>query len=151
MRRWQATLLIVSVVLNIFLVGAIAGGVWRWHHQGAGTRTGWRARAARALPADQAQAFRRAVRQTVRGSLDVTREAQDARAEAAKLFVQPQFNSAAVSAQLQRAQVADATLRGRIETTVVTFAATLPLDQRQALAQALGNGPLRQKPATPSR
>jgi uncharacterized membrane protein len=148
MKRWQSSLLIVSVVLNIFLMGAIAGGVWRWTHHPA---AGWRARAAASLPPDQAKAFRRAVRQTLRDNGDVVREAGAARAEAAKLFIQPQFNSAAVIAQLQRAQTADATLRGRIETTVVTFAATLPLEERQALAQALSAGPLRQKPAAPPR
>lgn len=148
MKRWQSALLIVSVVLNIFLVGAIAGGLWRWTHHPA---AGWRALAAASLPPDQAKAFRRAVRQTVRDNIDAVRDAREARAEAAKLFIQPRFNSAAVIAQLQRAQVADAMLRGRIETTVVTFAATLPLEERQALAQALGNGPLRQKPAAPPR
>lgn len=148
MKRWQSALLIVSVVLNIFLIGAIAGGVWRWAHHPA---AGWRVLAAESLPPDQAKAFRRAIRQTVRDNIDVAREAREARGEAAKLFVQPRFNSTAVTAQLQRAQVADATLRGRIETTVVTFAATLPLEERQALAQALGNGPLRQKPAGPPR
>lgn len=148
MKRWQSALLIVSIVLNIFLVGAIAGGLWRWtHHPGVG----WRARTAASLPADHARDFRRAVRRTVRANADMAREAGEARAEAARLFIQPQFNSAAVMAQLQRAQVADATLRGRIETTVVTFAATLPLEERQAMAQALGNGPLRQKPAVPPR
>jgi uncharacterized membrane protein len=34
---------------------------------------------------------------------------------------------------------------------VVTFAATLPLQERQALAQALSSGPLRHKPAAPPR
>jgi uncharacterized membrane protein len=87
----------------------------------------------------------------VRDNVDVVHQAREARAEAARLFIQPQFNSAAVMAQLQRAQVADATLRGRIETTVVTFAATLPLEERQSMAQALANGPLRQKAAAPPR
>jgi uncharacterized membrane protein len=147
-KRWQSPLLIVSIVLNIFLVGAIAGGVWRWTHQPA---AGWRARAAASLPRDHARHFRRTVRQTVRENIDVAREAREARAEAARLFIQPQFNSAAVIGQLRRAQVADATLRDRIETTVVTFAATLPLQERQALAQALSSGPLRHKPAAPPR
>jgi uncharacterized membrane protein len=149
MKRWQSILIVVSLVLNIFLIGTVAGGLWRWTHQGA--RVGWRVRAAASLPDDQAKAFRHAVRGTVRSSGDVVDEGRAARAEAARLFAQPQFDSAAVQAQLARARAADAMLRGRLETTVVAFAATLPPDQRQALAQALRQGPLRQAPKRPNK
>jgi uncharacterized membrane protein len=152
MKRWQSVLLIVSLVLNIFLVGTIAGGLWRWtHHAGQGARVGWRVNAAAALPRDQARTFRRAVRATVHANAGAVAEGRAARAEAARLFVQPQFDSAAVLAQLARARVADGIVRGQLETTVVTFAATLPPDQRQALAQALRTGPLREGPKRPKQ
>lgn len=142
MKRWQAGLLIASLVLNIFLAGAIAGGVWRWtHNEGRG---GWRARAADALPDDRGEAFRQGLRATVRANADLAREARMARADAAGLFVQPQLDADAVRAQLARARQADIALRAKLEDQIVTFAATLPADQRRALAQALRAGPLRQ-------
>ncbi len=150
MKRWSTILLVASVVLNIFLLGAIAGSLWRWTHgQGPGLRASWQARAADALPAEQADALRRAVRGVARDNLDLVREGGTARAEAARLFVQPHFDAAAVLGQLDKARAADGALRGRLEGAVVDFAATLPPDQREALARALRTGPLRQRRAPP--
>lgn len=152
MKRWSSILLVVSLVLNIFLVGAIAGGLWRWtHNQGLGLRAGWRMRAAEALPPDRAEAFRQTVRGAMRDNLELGRQARAARAEAARLFVAPRFDTAAVRGQLAQARQADSALRARLEDEVVGFAATLPPDQRAALAQALRTGPLRQRRARQGR
>lgn len=138
-------LLIVSLVLNIFLLsmgGALAYG---WHNNfGLGLRGGWRMRAADALPADHAQAFRGAMRETVFAARPLAREGRLARADAARLFVQPNYDAPAIKAALARARTADVTLRGRIEEQVVDFAATLPMPERQAMAETLRRGPFRQ-------
>ena len=145
MKRWATVLLIVSLVVNIFLVGAIAGSVWHWtHDRGIGLRGGWRMRAADALPEPQGDAFREAVHGTMRASLPVIKGGRAARADAARLFVQPQFDAAAVTADLDRARAADMVLRTNLEHQVVSFAATLPQEQREKLAEALRAGPLRQ-------
>lgn len=147
MKRWPTILLIASLVLNIFLLGAAAGSVWRWthgHHRG-GQRDGWRMRAAEMLPASQAGAFRQAMRETVQASMPAIRARRTARAEAARLFVQPQFDAARVTAQLDRSRAAEMILRANLEHRVVGFAASLPLDQRQKLAEALKAGPLRER------
>jgi uncharacterized membrane protein len=152
MKRWQSITLVASLVLNIFLIGTIAGGLWHWAHRpGPGARASWRVNAAAALPPEQAKAFRHAVRGTVRAHADIAGEGRAARAEAARLFAQPQFDPAAVLVQLERARTADVALRGELETTVVNFAAALPFDQRRALALALRTGPLREGPKRPKK
>jgi uncharacterized membrane protein len=144
-RRWSTILLIVSLVTNIFLIGAIAGGVWRWTHNPAiGLRGAWRIRAAEALPDAQADAFRAAIQTTVRANIAVAHQGRAARAEAARLFVQPQFDTNAVNIRLDQARAADMAMRTQLEHRVVQFASTLPQDQRAKLAEALKAGPLRE-------
>jgi uncharacterized membrane protein len=142
-KRWPRTLLVVSLVLNVFLVGAIASGIWHWRHHGE-ERNSWRRHVADALPAPQASAFHQAIKAVLRGSQPAVLEGRAGRAEAVRLFGQPTYDAAAVMKQLDRARAADNILRTNIERRVVQFGATLPQDQRQRLAKALEEGPLRQ-------
>lgn len=147
MKRWRTVLLVVSLVANIFLVSVIAGSVWRWtHNPGIGLRGQWRTRASDVLPPPQANAFRNTMRETIRANFGIARQAHAARAEAARLFVQPQFDANAISAKLEEARMADMTFRARLEQQVVQFAAKLPPDQRQKMAEALKQGPFREGP-----
>jgi uncharacterized membrane protein len=149
-KRWQAGLLIVSLIANIFLIGAIAGGVWRWtHNPGIGLRGEWRRHAAEALPQPQADRFRDTIKSAVRANLGIAHQARAARAEAARLFVQPQFDANAVNARLDQARAADTAFRANLEHALVQFSAGLPQDQRQKMAEALKQGPFRQWPAHP--
>ncbi|WP_420136550.1 periplasmic heavy metal sensor [Sphingomonas sp.] len=143
MKRWPRTLLVVSLVLNVFLAGAIASGIWHWRHHGE-ERNSWRRHVADALPALQAKAFHQAIKDVLRASKPVIMEGRAGRAEAVRLFGQPNYDAAAVMTQLDRARGADTILRTNIERRVVQFGATLPQDQRQRLAKALEEGPLRQ-------
>lgn len=147
MKRWSKILLIVSLVANLFLIGVIGGSIWRWtHNPQIGLRGAWRTRAAEALPQPQADAFRQAIRQTARANMGIARQGRAARAEAARLFVQPQFDANAINAKLDEARAADMAFRTRLEQKVVQFAATLPQDQRVKMADALKAGPFRQGP-----
>ena len=147
MKRWPTILLIVSLVLNIFLIGAIAGSIWHWtHNQGIGFRGAWRMRAAESLPEPQATAFRQSIKSTVHANFGLIRQGHAARAEAARLFVQPQFDANAITAKLDQARASDMALRAQIERRLVQFSATLPRDQREKLADALKEGPFRQGP-----
>ncbi len=144
MKRWPTVLLIASLVANLFLLAAIGGGMWRWHHNaGVGFGPGWRTHALDSLPKDKAEAFRAAMRGAVEGARPVIQQSHQARDEARRLFVAPQFDTAAVTAQMDRARSADNIVRARIERQVIAFAATLPQDQRAKLADALKRGPLR--------
>jgi len=140
-------LLVASLVMNIFLIGLIAGTVWHWtHDRGMGFRGGWRMRVAESLPPAQAQALRETVRNTIKQAMPRLRESRAARAEAARLFVQPQFDANAINARLDLARASDIALRADIEHRMVQFAATLPQDQRKKMAEALKDGPFRQGP-----
>lgn len=149
MKRTPTILLIVSIVLNIFLLSGIAASVWRYKHEhraGVDMRDGWRFRAADALPPPQAAAFRKAVRGTVDASQPILNAGQAARVEARRLFVQPQVDVAATTAAFDRARAADTIMRTRVEHAIVRFVATLPQDQRKKLSEALRAGPFREKP-----
>jgi uncharacterized membrane protein len=144
-KRWRTVLLIVSLVVNIFLIGLIGGGIWHWTHNPAfGLRGAWRMRAADALPEPQAEAFRQMIRTTLHANIGLARRGRAARAEAARLFVQPQFDANAVTTRLDQARAADMAMRTQLEHSVVSFSASLPKDQREKLADALKEGPFRE-------
>lgn len=147
MKRWAVILLVASLVANVFLLGLIGGSVWHWtHDRGMGFRNGWRMRLSQSLPEPQAQALRRTIRDTVHQAMPSLREGRAARAEAARLFVQPQFDADAITAKLDSARASDMALRSNLEHRIIRFAATLPLDQRKRMAEALKDGPFRAGP-----
>ncbi|RVD12879.1 MAG: periplasmic heavy metal sensor [Mesorhizobium sp.] len=134
--RWVRGLVIASVVLNVFLAGAFAGGaVWlRNAKAGAGVSL---ESAGRQLPDQDRKAFREALRQVRVQSRQIILDGQQARQQAADLLQQPVMDKAAVSAALERARNADATVRTRLEQAIVDFAANTSPENRSVLAQAL--------------
>jgi uncharacterized membrane protein len=149
-KRRSLVLLIASLVVNVFLLGIIGGSIWHWtHDRGMGFRGGWRMRVAESLPAPQGQKLRKTIHDTVRQDLPALRQARAARAEAARLFVQPQFDANAINTRLDQARLSDMTLRANLEHAMIQFAAGLPQDQRKKMAEALKDGPFRQGPPHP--
>ncbi len=145
MKRRAVILLTVSLVANVFLIGAIAGGVWRWtHYPGPGFRGGWRMHVADSLPDAQARSLRQVIDATIAQSQPTVQRSRAARAEAARLFVQPRFDGRVIATRLDQARAADTFLRRRLEQRIIQFAATLPQDQRRKMAEALKAGPFRQ-------
>ena len=143
-------LLIVSLTLNIFVVGALAGGafVWMWSGsqvpaEAAGRGGGRLGLAAAALPSEQRRAFQRALRETRRASRPLIEQSRESRSAAKRLLTQEPVNLAAVNAALAKARTADIAVRARLEERVVAFAATLPPQQREAIAAALERRPAR--------
>jgi len=149
-KRWVLVLLVASLVVNIFLLGLIGGSVWHWTHgRGMGFGGGWRARLAQSLPEPQAKAMREDIHDTIRQSMPALRQGRAARAEAARLFVQPQFDANAINARLDQARTTDMVFRTNLEHRMIQFASTLPQDQRKKMAEALKDGPFRQGPPHP--
>lgn len=142
--RKHRMLLIISLTLNVFILGALAGGAFIWTRSAgdmpveaaanAGGRLGL---AAAALPGEQRRALRQALRETRRESRPLVEQSRAHRREARRLMSAELVDVAAVNAALARARAADIRLRGRLEERVVTFAATLPAEQREILAAAL--------------
>ncbi|UCI07588.1 periplasmic heavy metal sensor [Mesorhizobium sp. B1-1-8] len=128
-------LVAASLVLNVFLIGVVAGGTgWLLGRSGPGYSL---ESAGSRLPAGDRKAFRQALREVRRESRDVIVDGQQARREAANLLQQPTLDAAALAAALERARNADATVRTRLEQRIVAFAAAGSPEDRHLLADAL--------------
>ncbi len=139
--------LAASIFVNVFTIGTIAGGVViLTRDRPATSRTAGRPirSAGQDLPPADAARFQEVMRQAVQDNRDLARLARMSRREAARQFMQPQFDRAAAAAFLERGRQADLQLRTRLETAALDFAATLPADERATLAIGLERGgPLR--------
>jgi uncharacterized membrane protein len=146
--RTLKTLAAVSLVLNVFLIGSLAGGAYRMsglfaHQKAAEQQRGIRFAAAD-LSAERQRQLREALRDTRRASAPLIRQARDGRAEIAQILAAPTLDRAALDAALARTREADVALRSRIEGTVAEFASTLTPDERVKLVAAMERfGPLR--------
>jgi uncharacterized membrane protein len=140
--RSVRVLVIVSVLLNVFLIGGIVGGGYRW------------VAAQRSVAAQQARPLRFAVdglsKERQQQFVDDLRQArrdghmlaQDSR----------EFDPAALDAALARTRNADVALRIRVEQTIATFAASLSPEERVIFADGLKHdGLLRVAPVPPGK
>ena len=142
-RLWVKILLGVSLVLNLFVVGAVAGVLiirqQALVRAGAGDPL---MSAADALTPDQRAAFQAMIGPTLQSLRPGLRDARMSRHDAMlRLQTQP-FDRAAASADFARARADDAAARGRVEEAILDFAARLPPDQRAAFAKGLSRAAL---------
>jgi uncharacterized membrane protein len=147
--RFIKAVAVVSLVLNVFLIGSLAGGAWRlFAHQRAQAeqQRGIRFAAADLSPERQQQ-LRDALRHARRQNLPLIRQSRDARIDLAHALAAPTLDRAALDDALDRARTADVTLRARVESSVADFAATLTPDERMKMVGAMERyGPLRAVP-----
>lgn len=131
------TILALSIVLNVFLIGALGGGA-AWLNYGSRMIAAGSLRVAGSeLPADQARAFRKVLRQARAGANEHVQQSRRARANAAELLKAPDVDQTAVKDTLEEGREADFRVRAAVEDAAVQFAATLPLEQRTQLANAI--------------
>jgi uncharacterized membrane protein len=150
--RTLKTLAAVSLVLNVFLLGSIAGGAY-WlsgplaqRRAEAVQQRGIRFAAAD-LSAERQRELREALRKTRRESLPLIRAARDGRIDLAHVLAAQDFDRHALDDALARTREADVALRARVEGTVADFASTLTPDERLKLVGAMERyGPLRAVP-----
>jgi len=136
--RSKRLLLAASLALNVFFIGAAAGGGYMWFQSGQGLRAGQPlASAARYLTPDQRQAFRQALQAARRDSREDIQTGQASRALLAQLLDEPQIDRAAIDASLAATRAADIAARTRIETVIVDFAAKLNVADRAKLVDGL--------------
>ena len=143
-------LLIASVVLNVFLAGALAGGAV-WIRSGKSAQGTSLEAAGGRLPDQQRTLFRKALREVRRESRDIILDGQQARRDAADLLRQPVLDTAALSAALERARNADVTVRTRLEQRIIEFAAAGSAEDRGVLAEGLARRSGTQPSATPKK
>lgn len=129
--------LAVSVILNLFLVGALAGGAWLVRSRSPMIFAGSLRIAGAELPDNERRAFRAAMRAERHAHRAELHTAQAARLQAAALLRAPTVNEAAVIAALAQARIADVAVRGAVEDRAVRFSATLPSADRAKLADAM--------------
>ncbi|MDR6391040.1 periplasmic heavy metal sensor [Paraburkholderia phenoliruptrix] len=140
-RSWKVVL-VVSLVLNVFLLGAIAGGVYRWYAAReaaaplAAQQRALRFAAETLSPARQ-KAFADSLKNGRREGRQYGREAREARREVLRLLAAPQLDRAALDAALARTRAADSNLRATVESSVADFAATLSPQERVEFADSL--------------
>lgn len=140
-RSWKIVL-VASLVLNVFLVGAIVGGAYQWFAARAAggvvvaQHTALRF-AAEPLPAERQKAFADGLKNARRDGRQFVREGREGRRDVLRLLAAPQFDRAALDAALARTREADSSLRAKVESSVADFAATLSPEQRVEFAESL--------------
>ncbi|WP_312161675.1 periplasmic heavy metal sensor [Phenylobacterium sp.] len=146
-RKALFVMLFVSLAVNLFLVGALAGGLvvgqrFRADRPPMASRPVqplWRA--GDVLPPDRAQAYRQALRDEAPGMRETMRAARAARQDAWRAIGQDPFDPVATKRRLAEIRAQEAGARGQIDDNVVDFAAGLSPADRAALARGLTERP----------
>lgn len=156
-RRTLYILLFVSLAVNLFVIGAAAGAFLfasRMHRHAVEPRGGpAMLMAAAALPDDQREAYRQALRAEAGAVGPRLREAHRIRREAwGRLGAEP-MDARGIGADLDRARALETDARGAVDHAILNFSARLaPADRArlgQALAQPMRRGPRGGPPGPP--
>lgn len=142
-RRTLVILLALSAALNLFVIGAVAGGWWmrerleiRRTPTAAAPAPGWRAMGRRLSPEGR-EVFRETLQDLAPETAPLAAEGRRNRREAAELMAASTLDAAALNAALDRARAADLALRGKLEGAVVDAATRLSSTDRAVLAENL--------------
>ena len=150
-------LIVGSILLNVFLLGAIAGGAWRWFAV-YGTAHAPQRLALRfatdQLPPERQQQFLDALKSARREGREYARAGREDRRQVLDLLAAPQLDRAALDAALAHTREADSAMRAQVESAVADYAATLTPDERVKFAEGLERSgqwrlPARQRKAAP--
>lgn len=135
--------LLVSLALNLFLIGAGAGVLiysravpQAVSASGPPPRAPLRAMAESLAPEHRAP-FRASVRRSLDASLGDVQEARRLRAEAYDLMSAPNFDPAAVLDRLDRARGLEMGARRRVEADMIAYSATLQPAERASMAETM--------------
>ena len=142
-RKSLFVVLFVSLALNLFLIGTVAGGLvvgqrLRAAHPPPAARGGpplWRA--ADALPPEKASAYRAALRSGGPQMRDAMRQARTARQAAWSGLAEEPFDAAAAKQRQAAIRTQEAQARGLVDDRVVDFAAQLSPAERAVLVKGL--------------
>lgn len=144
--RWLLVGLVVSLALNLFLVGLGVGAMvfGAKGHPGEPPRAGeggqrraplWMA--ARGLSEQYRPAYRQVlVKATLDTRADLT-EARRLKRRAFDMMASDAYDPKAVAADLEKARGLEFRARTRVEQDITAFAATLPPEERSALSESL--------------
>ncbi|WP_028616438.1 periplasmic heavy metal sensor [Pseudomonas canadensis] len=153
--------LLVSVLLNVFLMGGVGGAVYHWMAsakpaEAAVNQHGLR-QAMVKLPPERRRELRQLLRHNRADSQPLVMAGREARLGVIKQLEAPTLDRDVLVTELAKAREADMALRALVDTTLAQFASTLPQVERQKLVEALylrGQGKPKEKlkePAADSR
>ena len=141
-RRTLAIILFVSLAVNVFMIGAVVGGLVmgeRFRHErptaGRGGPPLWNA--ANQLPPEQRRAYRALLRGEGGVAREGMREAHMARAAAWRGLAAQPFDPAVAKRDLGVARMREMQIRAGIEDRIIDYAAGLPPAERATLAAGL--------------
>lgn len=129
--------LLVWIILNLFLAGALVAGYASLRTDTRMLNAGSLRIAGAELSAADRRPFRRDLRQARRVMGPTIAVSRKAKAEAAALLRQDPVDHAAVIAALDRARMADMAVRAAVKRRAVPVAAGLPVADRAKLAEAV--------------
>jgi uncharacterized membrane protein len=129
--------LAISIVLNLFLAGALASGFLTLRSGNRMINAGSLRIAGSELPVTVRRSFRAALREARQSMRPTIEESRAAKGQAAMLLRQPVLDQAGVLAALDRARTADFAVRAAVERRAVVYAAGLSPADRVTLADAM--------------
>lgn len=145
--RWLLIGLVVSLALNLFLVGLGAGallfGKGRPGEPAAagagqgGQRRGPLWTAGRGLSEQYRPAYRQVLMRATMATRDDLREARRLKRRGFDAMASDNYDPKAVAADFEAARALEFKARTRIERDIADFAATLPKEERSALSESL--------------
>ncbi|MCS3513762.1 periplasmic heavy metal sensor [Pseudomonas grimontii] len=133
--------LLVSVLLNVFLIGGVGGGLYHWMvsarpAEAVVNQHGLR-QAMFKLPPERRRELRQLLRHNRDDSQPLIMAGREARLGVIKQLEAPSLDREALVAELAKAREADMALRALVDRTLAQFAGNLPQDERQKLVEAL--------------
>lgn len=146
--RATRVVLAFSLVLNVFAVGAAAGGAYVWWQLGAKAPAQGLATVAQELGPERQDALQKAFAAARKQARPDAQAARSSRIEVARLLGEPTLDRAAIDAALAATRDADMKVRGIVEAAVVDFAAGLNAGDRAKLVDGLASrGQMLRRPA----
>jgi uncharacterized membrane protein len=134
-RNWIAMALAVSVALNLFLAGVVAGRIGGQAAQGVQAQRNLEAALA-PLPEAKRDAVRREIRRVMPEVRRDQQAVQQARAAAAAELLRPQPDGAALDRHFREVQVRTTSMQHALQQAFKRAAADLTPEERRALIEA---------------
>lgn len=139
-RKHFKALLALSLLLNVFLIGGVAGGLYQWQSHAkpavAVPQHGLRQAMAQLSDARRRQ-LRQMLRQTRSENQQLIVASRQARLDVVSHLQAPTLDRTALDSDLSKAREADISLRAKVDANLADFVGSLPPDERQLLAESL--------------
>lgn len=144
-QRTLTIALVVSLVVNVFVIGAVVGAFGMRHRMEEQRMRPPRGnpimRVTERMPEDLRARYVARMRAEGQNNRAKMQEARDARREAIAAMTAEPYDAAAASAALARARESETAMRASLENAVVDFSRNLDQEQRRVIAESLRGGP----------